>query len=198
MNNTRHAKLTIATGLGLIVLAILLILYWWMNQTPLIVQEFLSESQNLEIIIPQEEEKEWQLEIPKIEVNAPIILNINGADEDGYLTALENGVAHLSGSKIPGQSGNVFIFGHSSYYFYAPGEYKSIFRDLDQLELEDEIKIKSNLNTYNYRVINKKIVNPDEVDIIKSEDDKRTLTLMTCYPLYTSLKRLVITAEEVQ
>lgn len=199
MNKEKQKKLArfmIASGLSLIVLSIFILLYWWMNQTPIIVQANLPTAQNTEIASAQKEETNWQLEIPIIEVSAPISLNVDGNNETQYLSALEKGVAQLAGSSIPGQSGNVFIFGHSSYYFYNSGKYKSVFRNLNKLEIDDEVKITSNLKTYNYQVVNKKIVNPDQVDIVESKDDKQTLTLMTCYPLYTSLKRLVIIAEE--
>lgn len=193
----KHARTMIVSGILLIAIAILLAVYWYVNQTPIIAYEYLPKNQEFAIILPPEEEKNWQLEIPKIEVRAPININVNGDNEEEYNKALETGVAHIAGSSLLGQAGNVFIFGHSSFYFYASGDYKSVFRDLDKLKVGDEIRIKSNLKEYNYKVMDIKVVSPEEVEVIKPKNEAKTLTLMTCTPLYTSLKRLIIVAEEI-
>ena len=148
---------------------------------------------------PIEVEQNFNLTIAKIAVEAPLILNVDGNDELAYLTALEKGVAHLSGSVFPGQLGNSFIFGHSSYYFYAPGLYKSIFANLDELDIGDDIIVNSEKNEYHYKIFEIRIVDPDDVEITKNvPDHPETLTLMTCTPTGTTLKRLIIFADIVQ
>lgn len=190
------AYVIILIGFFLLFIAGLLFLYWWINKPPVFEYSFSNIEINLK---PLEEENDWKLDIPKIEVSTPIIMNIDGNNEEEYLRSLQRGVAQLKGTKIPGQIGNVFIFGHSSFLFYDPGDYKTIFRKLDELKNDDEIIIKSNLNEYKYKVIEQKIINPDEVEvtgeIIPGEE---TLTIMTCTPPGTTFKRLIVIAKRIK
>lgn len=183
----------ILTGCFLLFLSLLIFAYWWINKPPIIEYSFSTTEINLK---PLEEEKDWEINIPKIEVSAPIMMNIDGSNEEEYLRSLQRGVAHLAGTEIPGQKGNVFIFGHSSYLFYDPGEYKTVFRKLDDLQNEDEIIINSNLEEYKYKVIEKKTISPDEVEVTQDViEDEETLTLMTCTPPGTTFKRLIVVAK---
>lgn len=189
------AYVILLTGIFLLFLSVIFFLYWWVNKPPLL--EYTFGNSDVELRAP-EVERDWEISISKIEVKAPIILNVNGNDEIEYLMSLQRGVAHLKGTKIPGQKGNIFIFGHSSYLFYDPGDYKTIFRKLDELENDNEIIIKSNIAEYKYKVIEKKIVKPEEVEVtnevIKGEE---TLTLMTCTPPGTTFKRLIVIAKRI-
>lgn len=191
--NFTSAYVLIMMGAFLLFISGMLYFYWWVNKPPIIEYTYNVSSINLK---PLEEEKDWRIEIPKIEARAPIMMNVDGNNENEYLMALERGVAQLAGTKIPGQVGNVFIFGHSSYLFYDPGEYKTIFRHLGDLENDDEIIIKSNLSEYKYKVIDKKIVNPNEVQVTQEViAGKETLTLMTCTPAGTTFRRLIVISE---
>ena len=69
-------------------------------------------------------EENFVLNIEKLKITAPIILNVNGNNKETYNKALEGGVAHLTDSALPGKLGNTFIFGHSSFYAWKPGNYK--------------------------------------------------------------------------
>lgn len=183
----------IMTGIFLIFMSVLLFVYWWVNKPPVIEYSFTSADIELK---PLEEEKDWEISIPKIEVNAPMMMNIDGNNQEEYLRSLQRGVAHLKGTEIPGQIGNVFVFGHSSYLFYDPGEYKTIFRKLDDLENGDEIIVRSDLYEYKYKIFDKKIINPDEVEVTKDVlNGKETITLMTCNPPGTTFKRLIVVGE---
>ena len=57
---------------------------------------------------------EFHLSIPSLEIEAPVIADVDGTDKDSYFTALENGVAQLKGSSKPGEGSNIFIFCHPS------------------------------------------------------------------------------------
>lgn len=143
---------------------------------------------------PTPVEDSYNLIIEKINISAPIIINVDGNNQLEYDKSLENGVAHLKGSSLPGKPGNPFIFGHSSYYAWKPGNYKEIFKDLYDLEAPDQIIISSNLSRYIYEVVDKKIVMPDEVEVASQNYTEKKLTLMTCWPIGTDSKRLVIIA----
>lgn len=136
---------------------------------------------------------EFHLSIPSLGIEAPVIADIDGADQVSYFTALENGVAHLKGSSKPGEGSNIFIFGHSSYYWYKPGNYKEIFRNLEDLQANDEIIIGYKGQEYKYKVTSKKTVDPSQVDVIRQTTQEQ-VSLMTCVPPGTTLKRLIVVA----
>ena len=137
---------------------------------------------------------DFHLIISKINVDAPIIPDVNGADKDLYFNALEKGVAHLEGSAKPGEGSNIFIFGHSSFYTDEPGDYKEIFRQLEDLKKEDEIIIWHTGKEYRYKVTDIKIVSPQDIDILKPTKNEQ-VTLMTCVPPGTIINRLIVVAE---
>lgn len=134
-----------------------------------------------------------RLTISKISVDAPVIWDI---DQNNILTRLTDGVVHYMGTSHPGEGGNVFIVGHSSNYFWIASDYSSIFSLLDKLEKGDRIEITRNNKKYFYDVKDKRIVNPDEVSYLQNTPAE-TLTLMTCWPVGTSIDRLIIQAELV-
>lgn len=137
-------------------------------------------------------ESNYVLNIPKLNLSAPIIINVDGNNKDAYNKALEGGVAHLLGSALPGKAGNPFIFGHSSYYAWKPGDYKQVFKNLNDLETGDDIAITTNLATYNYKVVDKEIVQPDDVSVANQNYSEKKLTLMTCWPVGSDAERLVV------
>ena len=133
--------------------------------------------------------------IKSISVNAPITWDVRN---DPALVAnnLENGVIHISGTAHPGETGNVFITGHSSNYLWAPGKYKSVFSLLNQLVIGDLVQIKYKNKDYLYKVSNVRVVKPTDLSVMDATDDS-ILTLMTCTPVGTSLNRLIITANQI-
>jgi len=134
-----------------------------------------------------------RLVVPKIGVNAPILWEIT--DEE-MLNALERGVAHYRNTALPGETGNVFFTGHSSYYLWAGGSYKQIFALLDKLEIGDRIYINYLNVVFTYEVSSKKVVMPDDLSVL-AQDSNKTLSLMTCVPVGTNLKRLVVVAKQI-
>ncbi len=138
--------------------------------------------------------EDFHLLIPSLDISAPIIADVDGADEETYNKALEGGVAQLKGSSKPGEGSNIFIFGHSSFYWYKPGEYKKIFSNLDELKEGDEIIIWYHQKEYKYKVVETKLVRPDEVDVIKPTHEEQ-VSLMTCWPPNTILKRMIVIAK---
>ena len=135
--------------------------------------------------------------VPKIFANAKIIANVNPFDQKEYQIALTKGVAHAAGTSFPGQLGNVFLFSHSSVNFYEANRYNSIFYLLSKLEKEDEIDLYYKGQKFVYKVIDKKIVGAEAVSYLSGKAEKKALTLMTCWPPGTTLKRLLIIGEIV-
>lgn len=134
-----------------------------------------------------------KLIIPEIGVDAPISWDVT---DDDIVSKLEGGVAHYAGTALPGQVGNVFITGHSSYYIWAPGSYKQVFALLDKLNAGDKIYVVYQGKTYTYEVTNRVVVNPEEMQVL-NQSKENTLSLMTCTPVGTNLKRLIVSAKQI-
>ena len=146
-----------------------------------------------------------RLVVPKLGKSIPIVETgfdqIQGENwsqlEKQIQSGLQNGVVHYPGTAKPGQYGNVFITGHSSYYPWDPGQYKDVFATLSKLEIGDRYYVYYDQSQHTYEVISKKEVNPSNVDVLKQPKDEKISTLMTCTPVGTTLRRLIITAKEV-
>lgn len=143
--------------------------------------------------------------IPRIDKNIPIVRvtseNLIKRDfaalEAQMQDALENGVVHYPGTSIPGESGNFAVTGHSSYFPWDPGRFKDVFALLHDVVEGDKIVVYWNQEKYVYEVSGKEVVMPDEVEVLKS-DGQDKLTLVTCTPIGTNLKRLIVTATPVK
>lgn len=132
-----------------------------------------------------------ELSIEKISITAPVIWNI---EENDIIENLINGVVHYKGTSLPGEGGNVFITGHSSNYFWVKSDYNNIFALLDKLVVGDKIKVRKGKINYYYKVVETKVIKPSEVGVLQ-DTNKELLSLMTCYPVGTSLNRLIVQAE---
>jgi sortase A len=142
---------------------------------------------------------EPRLIIPKINVDAPVFYDI-GIDKTSQDTAMENGVAHFAipgANSHPGEIGNTVLSGHSSNDVFAAGDYKFIFMQLDKLQVGDTVYANYQGTRYTYVVTKKEEVGPNDVQALIYETDKPVMTLITCTPLGTALRRLLVTAEQV-
>ncbi|KKU43541.1 MAG: sortase family protein [Berkelbacteria bacterium GW2011_GWA2_46_7] len=129
--------------------------------------------------------------ISKIGVRAPVIYD---ASYGQIIERLRNGVVRYEGTANPGQIGNVVIVGHSSDYPWSTGLYKTIFALLDKLTVGDEIVLSHGPNRYVYTVTQTKVVKPTQLEVL-GRTPEPTVTLITCYPVGTTLNRLVIVAK---
>lgn len=142
---------------------------------------------------------EPKLIIPKINVDVPVIYGAN-YDHDSQMKAMEKGVSHFAipgANSVPGQIGNTVFSGHSSNDLFDPGDYKFIFAQLDKMQVGDPIIVNYNSVRYTYSVTKKEVVMPTDVNKLTYQTDKPVLTLITCTPLGTAQKRLLVTAEQI-
>ncbi|MDB5178731.1 MAG: putative sortase [Patescibacteria group bacterium] len=135
------------------------------------------------------------LSIPKINIQAPVIYEPSVKEAD-VQRALQSGVVHYGNTAAPGQTGNVALFGHSSNDWWEPGNFKFVFVLLDKLAPGDRITMDYNSQRFVYEVTGSRIVEPTAVDVLNPTAEP-TLTLITCTPPGTSLRRLVVTAKQV-
>ncbi|MBI2611816.1 sortase [Candidatus Gottesmanbacteria bacterium] len=129
----------------------------------------------------------YKVSIPKLSIENA--LSIVGSED------LSKSLIHWAGSAQPGEYGSAIIFGHSTIpWLYNPKDYKSIFSKLPDLVRGDEIILTANNNvSYKYIVEDMRIVSPDDVSVLEQKYDDSYVTLITCVPPGTYLKRLVVT-----
>ncbi|MBI2589792.1 sortase [Candidatus Berkelbacteria bacterium] len=129
--------------------------------------------------------------VPKIKARAPIVWR-SSSDEKIMLENLQSGVAHYGFTALPNEeTGNVFITGHSSYYWWDKGKYKTVFALLDKLVAGDQALIQFENKVYVYEVRDSVVVKPADVSVTDATE-KPILSLMTCVPVGTSLNRLIV------
>jgi len=145
-----------------------------------------------EILVPVD--PDFSIVIPKIAANAKVLANVDPTDEKKYLKALQKGVAHAEGTVFPGEGGHIFLFAHSTDYFWNVGVYNAVFYLLGKLEKGDEINLFYKGQRYVYKVIGKEIVDPKQVAYLTRKSNKEFLTLQTCWPPGTTFKRLLVFA----
>src|SRR3989344_8353375 len=151
---------------------------------------------DVEFLVPQD--PDFSIVIPKIGANAKILTNVDAGDKKAYLEALNKGVAHALGTKFPGEQGHIFLFAHSTDYFWNVGSYNAVFYLLSKLDKSDEVDLFYNGQRFVYQVTGKTIVDPSQVEYLTRKSNKEFLTLQTCWPPGTTLKRLLVFASRVE
>ncbi|MEK9132815.1 MAG: class D sortase [Patescibacteria group bacterium] len=143
--------------------------------------------------------------IPRINQNVPVVgvKNENliarkwGELEADIQKSLRNGVVHYPGTALPGDNGNIVITGHSSYYAWDPGRFKDVFALLHDVKIGDKVVVYFNQKKFVYEINKIKVVYPKNVDILAPTNFEQ-LTLITCTPIGTNLKRLILTAKLIE
>lgn len=146
-----------------------------------------------------------RLIVPAINQNIPVVgassENLEkkdwGALEKDIQNALKDGVVHYPGTSWPDQTGNTVITGHSSYFPWDPGRFKDVFALLHDVNVGDKIALYYKQHKYIYEISEKKVVMPDNIEPLKQTTDQR-LTLITCTPVGTNLKRLIVVGKLIE
>ena len=132
----------------------------------------------------------YTLSIPKLRIQNALVRV--GTDD------LSKSLIHYGGTGLPGKYGSAVIFGHSILpQFYDPANYISIFSLLYQLKEGDDMFVHADGVDYRYKVTELKAVNPDDVSGLEQRFDNSYISLVTCFPSGTYLRRLWVTAKEV-
>lgn len=124
------------------------------------------------------------IEIPKINVNLPIYL---GATKEN----LNKGATHLSQTSIPlgGENSNAVIAAHRSLVR------NPFFKNIDKLDIGDEVKIKTLWKSLTYIVTERKVISPYDSSEILIQENKDLVTLITCHPYGETSERYVVYCE---
>ena len=127
------------------------------------------------------------INIPKININLPIYEGITS-------TNLTKGVAHMEDTSLP----NGDINTHSILAGHTGISQADIFDNLNELEIDDEFYISFYGNITKYRVIEKRVVLPDDTSSLKIEENRCLVTLVTCTPKTVNTHRLLVTGEKIE
>jgi LPXTG-site transpeptidase (sortase) family protein len=132
--------------------------------------------------------------IPKIKAQSRVFENVDPWNESVYQNVLKHGVAQAKGTAHPGERGTMFLFAHSSGLPWELTRFNTIFLKLGELNKGDDIEILKNGKHYNYKVTDKKEVDPTAVNYVL-DTKKDQLIIQTCTPIGTSLRRLLVFAK---
>ncbi len=122
------------------------------------------------------------LSIPTIGVESEIL---EGPDEE----TLDTGLWRRPNTSTPPQGGNTVIVAHRYKYSTGP----NTFYYLDKVAVGEKLTVTWGKDVYVYRVTSTEVVSSNETGI-EAQTSRPILTLYTCTPLWSSDKRLVVTA----
>lgn len=151
---------------------------------------------------PPEQQADNSLVIPAIGLKVPVIASAADPTQVGDWSVLKQnltkGVGLAEKLTLPGEKGTTMIIGHSSDLY--PHQYAAAFAGLNNLQSGDPISLKYHGQTFRYTVSSKQIVEAHDLTYfgqLNQQRESQQLALVTCWPLFTSAKRLVVTAQPV-
>lgn len=197
-----HHVRSLMFGFGMGFLVIFLLLFSFFNERFLV--PFIRPSQNVSatpiIVDPNMDGPvgpEAKIIIPKINLEAPVVYDVETIEETAVQKGLENGVLHYGTTPNPGEKGNAVIFGHSSGNILNKGKYKFAFILLQSLENDDTFIVQKDGKRFVYKVFNKYVTTPEDVSVLLPGQKESMMTLITCDPPGTSTNRLIVQAEQI-
>ena len=119
---------------------------------------------------------------------------------DRQMAAMKKGVAYFAipgANSKPGQVGNTVIAGHSSNDFIDSGNYKFVFALLERMKKGDVFYVNYKGIRYTYSISRIRVVLPNDVNSLTANTTAPEVTLLTCTPLGTALKRLLVTGTQI-
>ena len=128
---------------------------------------------------------EGVLTIPAIELQSPVL---EGATPDN----LDKALGAIKGLDRAGEmDGSYAIAGHQSHAF---GKF---FNRLDELEIGERFEYETLTETISFEIFDIRIVKPQEVEVLKAQEGKALLSLVTCYPENSNEFRLIVQAKRI-
>ncbi|WP_144536927.1 sortase [Bacillus thuringiensis] len=105
------------------------------------------------------------LEIPKLKYKSSI-------GEGTNFEKMDQSVGHIKDTALPGQTGNVLLEGSTNI------KYRQSIPELQLLEKDDSVKVRTLNGEFNYRVLNKRVVKNKEIETYKENNSKSILTIL--------------------
>lgn len=127
------------------------------------------------------------LEIPRLGQTLPLIL---GASQSN----MNRGACHLTETSYPigGENTNCVIAAHRAMMSGL-----SMFRDIEAIQIGDELTIENFEGTLIYRACDIQVVRPWDVDAVKIQEGRDLVTLSTCHPYGQNHQRYLVFFERV-
>lgn len=145
-----------------------------------------------------------RLIIPAINLDVPLVessvVTYKDFTETSFDSDLENWVVKYPTTPEPGEWWNAFFFGHTSQEYWKKNPYGTVFRRIPQLKENDKIQVVREWVLYEYKVLKTVVVRPKDVNdtyVNFWEEWKEYITLMWCYPIWRTDKRMMIFAEKI-
>jgi LPXTG-site transpeptidase (sortase) family protein len=138
--------------------------------------------------------KENQIEIPKLEITVPLIVD-ETLDDEGVYESLDTGVVFYPSSVLPGQPGQTIILGHSAPENWPHIKYDWVFSKISELETGDEIIVIYNNKEYTYLVTKTVFFEKgQEVSTDLTNSKTSSIILISCWPPGTDIRRIGVEA----
>ncbi len=123
--------------------------------------------------------KPVRLVMPRLAIDLSVI---EAPVANGFWELSETSASHGQGSANPGEKGNTVIFAHARPALFGP------IRDAKK---DDAIYVFTKERWFKYRIVETKLVNPDQLEVIAPTGDE-TLTLFTCSGFLDSKRYIAI------
>jgi len=127
------------------------------------------------------------IHIPKLSILLPIYHGISDA-------VLDKGVGHIKATALPvgGDGTHCVLTGHTGL------THARMFNDLVELEKEDKFFLEILDETLAYKVVDIKVVLPNDISSLHREAGKDKVTLVTCTPYGVNSHRLLVMGERIE
>ena len=143
--------------------------------------------------------------VPRFNIDVPVVYeNTMGRTaketHNKQMDAMRKGVAYFGAkgfSARPGELGNFGISGHSSNDITDSGAAKFVFAPLLRMKKGDIFYLHYEGTRYTYNIVDIKEVKPNQVGELAVGNNKAMATLITCTPLGTAEKRLLLFGEQI-
>jgi len=123
-----------------------------------------------------------RVDIPRLGISVAVLQGTSSR-------MLRRGAGHIEGTALPGEMGNIGIAGHRDTFF----------RELKDIQPNDEIQIQTATGLFRYQVDWVRVVEPSDATVLRPSGRESTVTLVTCYPFYfvgSAPKRFIVRAHK--
>lgn len=138
--------------------------------------------------------RDYGITIPSLNLDEPVVFNVDPNDTQAYSAALRLGIAHASGTAFPDNPGLGYYFAHSSNPDLRR-QFNAVFYLLGKMNPGDDVYIWHEDQRHDYVVTHTQVTDPDDVAFLYQEYDQETIVMQTCWPPGTTSQRLLVFAE---
>lgn len=127
------------------------------------------------------------LYIPSIDLKIPVYYGTKSY-------ALENGVGLLENTDLPSKE----LGRHTVLTSHSGLSLSRLFTDLPKVKMGDKFYVKkTDGEVLQYKVVEKNVILPSQIEYIQNEPGRNLTTLVTCVPLFVNTHRLLVKGENM-